>query len=108
MYPSLKKEGAGFTTIVENLIQFEEIECLSFSLERLDGQGNGIGETLKWNHEQAYSKTILQQAEKRKYAECMEAGQKRLRFTTTFTESKSFVSFAEKTALQNSFMKQLL
>ena len=42
MYTSVQKEGAGFTTIAENLIQFEEIECLSFSIERLDEQGNGI------------------------------------------------------------------
>ena len=36
MCPSVQKEGAWFTTIAENLIQFEEIECFSFSLERLD------------------------------------------------------------------------
>ena len=56
MYPNVKKEGAGFTTIVENLIRhslslpynyFEEIECLYLSVERLDEQGNSIKETLK-------------------------------------------------------------
>ena len=55
MYPNLKKEGTGFTTIVENLIRhslnlpynyFEGIECLYFSLERLDEQGNSIKEIL--------------------------------------------------------------
>ena len=50
MFPSVKKEGAGFSTIVENLKQFESIECLSFSLERLDEQGKGIVETLKQNN----------------------------------------------------------
>ena len=32
MCPSVQKESAGFTTMAENLIQFEEIECFSFSL----------------------------------------------------------------------------
>ena len=68
MYPNVKKEGAGFTTIVENLIRhslslpynyFEEIERLYFSLERLDEQGNSIKETLKWNKKLACSKTML-------------------------------------------------
>ena len=57
MYPNVKKEGAAFTTIVENLTQFEV--CLYFSLERLDEQGNGIKETLKWNNELACSKIRL-------------------------------------------------
>ena len=34
MNTSVKKEGAGFTTIAENLIQFEEIECLSALMNR--------------------------------------------------------------------------
>ena len=103
MFPSVKKEGAGFSTIVENLKQFESIECLSFSLERLDEQGKGIEETLKQNnaciHNQcklAYSKTRLQRAEKRKFAESMEAGQESPKFTRkqkTFTESKSLCFF---------------
>ena len=103
MFPSVKKEGAGFTTIVENLIQFGEIECLTFSLERLDEQGKGIEETLKQNnaciHNQcklAYSKTRLQRAEKRKHADCIETGQKSPKLTRkqkAFTESKSLCFF---------------
>ena len=72
MFPSVKKQGAGITTIVESLIQFGEIECLTFSLEGLDQQGKGIEETLKQNnaciHNQcklAYSKTRLQRAEEK-------------------------------------------
>ena len=97
------KKGAGCSTIVENLKQFESIECLSFSLERLDEQGKGTEETLKRNnaciHNQcklAYSKTRLQRAEKRKFAKSMEAGQespKFIRKQKSFTESKSLCFF---------------
>ena len=33
--PIVKQRGAGFTTSVENLIRFEEIECLSFTFFHL-------------------------------------------------------------------------
>ena len=103
MFPNAKNAGAGFASIVENLIQFEDMECLPFSLKRLDEQGKGIEETLKQKnaclHNQCkltYSKTRLQRAEKRKYAECMDTSQKSPKFTRkrkSFTESKSLCFF---------------
>ena len=82
LHPNVKKEGAGFNTIVENLLQFKELDSRSFILERLD-EGAGIEETLKQNNacihnqcKQVYSKTRLQRAVKRKSAESCQAGHK--------------------------------
>ena len=68
------KQGAGYTTIADLLLDFSKIGCLprSLNLSRLD-DGEGIEATLKQNkakwHDSCrlrYNKTQLRRAEKRK------------------------------------------
>ena len=102
MCPSVQKEGAGFSSIGENLIHFEERECFSFSLEMLDEMGKGIEETIKRNN------TCIHNQYKWHIARLGYSGLKRggmlsawklnkivrgLQEQNTFTESKSLCFF---------------